>query len=243
MTLLVLEGVSKRYRRGSREFVALRDVWMSVESGELAVVLGTRKSGRSTLLRIAAGLERPDHGLVMFAGTELARDRGAVGRRISFCHMAFSTMEGENVVDQVAAPLLAQRSSLRAARRGAEQALERAGVLRCAAMAPEDLDGVELMRVAIARALASEPMMLLVDDPTARAGVLQGDGILRLLRSLSEERLGVLMSTDDSTCISGADRVLSLEDGELRAEVESPRAEVLPITTRRISAEPGARPR
>lgn len=241
MSLLSLEGVSKRYTRGSREFVALRDVWMSLEPRELAVVLGTRKSGRSTLLRLAAGLERPDEGMVRLRGVDLAREPRALGRAIAFCHLSFSSMHGESVLDHVAAPLIAQHVSLREARRTAERALDEASVLQCAGMTPDDLDGAELTRVAIARALAVDPDLIVVDDPTARAGVLQGEGILRLLRGFSQKRATVLMSTDDASCIAGADRVLSLDNGELRSEVEAPLADVLPLSTRRIGAEPGAR--
>jgi len=237
-----MERVSKRYRRGSREFVALREVCMTIERGELVVVLGTRKSGRSTLLRIAAGLERPDHGIVRFEDAELSRDWPVLGRQICYCHASFSGMEGDRVLDHVAAPLLAQRASPDQARRAAERALERASVKHCAAMAPEELDGAERVRVAIARALAPGPSMLVIDDPTACAGVLQGDGILRLLRSLAgREGPAVLMSTDDATCIAGADRVLSLDEGKLRCEVEPPGAEVVPLRAHRMGVESGAR--
>src|ERR1700726_3050022 len=103
MSLLSLEDVSKRFRRGAREHVALRGVSLAIERGELVVVLGTRKSGRSTLLRVAAGLERPDEGVVRFEGAPLSAARHVVGRQISYCHASFSPMEGERVGDQVAA--------------------------------------------------------------------------------------------------------------------------------------------
>lgn len=237
MTLLSVESVSKRYRRGNREFVALRDVSLSIERGEFAVVLGTRRSGRTTLLRIAAGIERPDEGLVIFEGADLSRHRGLLGRRLCYCHGSFSMMQGERVLDHVAAPLLAQRSSRRGARRAAEAALEQAGVKDCATMLPDELDGAERVRVAIARSLAPRPALLVVDDPIAHAGVLQRDPLLRLLRSLpGPDGPAVLMSTDDGMCISGADRVLLLDDGELRPEPDVPPAEVVPLNARRLGA-------
>lgn len=247
MSVLSLEGVSKRFRRGAREFVALRDVTMTVSRGEFVVVLGTRKSGRTTLLRIAAGLERPDTGVVRFEGAELSRNWPVLGRQISYCHSSFSAMEGDRVIDHVAAPLLAQRASPGQARRAAERALDRTAVKHCAAMTADELDGAESVRVAIARALAPGPSLLVIDDPTARAGLLQGDGILRLLRSLAGgEGPAVLMSTDDAMCVSGADRVLSLDDGELRPDLDSPElepppAEVVPLHPHRVSLESGAR--
>jgi ABC-type ATPase involved in cell division len=237
VSLLSVESVSKRYRRGNREFVALREVSMTVEPAELVVVLGTRRSGRSTLLRVAAGLERADEGRVMFDGADLAKDRRALGRRLCYCHGSFSTMQGERVVDHVAAPLLAQRKSRRLARLSAESALERAGIADCASMLPDELDWSERVRVAIARGLAPEPSLLVVDDPTAQAAVLQSDPLLRLLRSLaSDSGPAVLMSTDDAMCVSGADRVMLLDEGQLRPEIDTEPAEVVPLNARRLGA-------
>lgn len=241
MTLLSVEGVTKRYRRGSREVVALDEVSLVVEGGELAVVLGTRRSGRSTLLRLAAGMERPDRGRVVLAGTDLACCRDALGRRIGYCHGSFSTMQGERVLDHVAAPLLAQGGSRRAARQAAQEALQRVGAAECAKMAPDELDGEERTRVAIARGLAPRPVLLVIDDPTASSGALQSDPLLRLLRSLaSADGPAVLMSTADAMSVSGADRIVMLDEGRLRPDEDSrpPEegarpAEVVPLNARR----------
>ncbi len=245
MSLFSIEHVSKRYRRGAREYVALRDVSLSIECGELLVVLGTRKSGRSTLLRIAAGLEHPDKGIVRFVGGDLSFARNIIGRQISYCHMSFSAMEGERVLDHVAAALLAQGVSCLQARRAAERVLSRAGVAECAGMAPDELDGGESVRVAIARGLVADPRMLVIDDPTAGVGMLQSDGVLRLLHSIAaDDHVAVLMSTDDATCLSGADRAVSLDDGQLRGELQPPQADVVPLRAaaiRRGGVHPGAR--
>jgi putative ABC transport system ATP-binding protein len=240
VSLLSIEDVSKRYRRGSREYVALLGVSLAIERGEAVVVLGTRKSGRSTLLRIAAGLERPDAGMVRFEGTALSPARDVVGRRISYGHTSFSPMQGERVLDHVATALLAQGISSGQARRAAEHVLTRAAVADCAGMQPDELNGAERVRVAIARALAPGPTMLVIDDPTTGVGLLQSDGILRLLRSIADEGVAVLMSTDDATGVSGADRAFSLHDGELRCDVQAPQADVVPLRPRNVEVEPGA---
>ncbi len=237
MSLLSLEGVGKRYRHGSRERLALRDVTVSVESGEFVVVLGTRRSGRSTLLRVAAGLERPDEGRVSFDGVDLAASTRPVGRQLCYCLTSFFSMEGDRVLDHVAAPLLARRASRGAARERALRALQRAVADHLAPLTPDELDGAERVRVSIARALAPEPRLLVIVDPAAHAGTLQRDPLLRLLGSLpGDDGPSVLMSTDDGMCVSGADRLLLLDGGELRSEVDSPRAEVVPLNARRVGA-------
>jgi ABC-type ATPase involved in cell division len=229
LSLLSIEHVSKRYRRGSADRVALEDVSLTLDRGELAVVLGTRKSGRSTLLRIASGLERPDQGTVRFEGNPIETARDVVGRRISYCHGSFSPMEGERVVDHVAATLLAQRVPARRARRVAEGVLARTAVSDCVGFHPDELSAAERVRVAIARGLVAAPRMLVIDDPAASVGLLHSSGVLRLLRSIADDGAAVLMSTDDPTCVSGADRAFSLEDGKLRAEAHDSPAEVVPL--------------
>jgi len=151
-------------------------------------------------------------------------------------------MEGERVVDHVATALLARRVRSRRARRAAEAVLERAAVLDCAGMHPDELSAAERIRVAIARSLVLAPKMLVVDDPAASVGLLQSDGILRLLRSIADEGVALLISTDDATCLSGADRTFALDDGRLRAEVRAARADVVPIRARRVGLGSGDTP-
>lgn len=240
MSLLSIEGVGKRYRRGRREYIALNGVTMSIKHGEMVGVLGTRKSGRSTLLRIAAGLERPDHGTVRFEGVDLSSAGNIIGRRLAFCRMSFSELEGDRVLDHVAAGLLAQYVSLMPARRAAEHALARTGAADCARMKPYELDGGETMRVSIARALITSPTMLIIDEPTATVGLLQSDPVLRLLRSIADDGVAVLMSTGDATCLSGVDRAMSLDEGELRGEAQPAEADVVPL--RAVHHQSGVEP-
>jgi ABC-type ATPase involved in cell division len=242
VSLLSIQGVSKRYRRGRREYVALRDVSLTVEHGELVCVLGTRKSGRSTLLRIAAGLECPDRGTVRFEGVELDGAGGVLGRRIGYCRTSFSELEGEFVLDHVATGLLAQNSAPPSARQAAQRVLSRMGVADCAHLRSYELDGAERMRVGIARALVASPTLLIVDEPTATVGLLQGEPILRLLRTIANEGVAVLMSTGDAMCLSRVDRAMSLDEGELRGELTSPKADVIPLPAAilRLAAEPNA---
>ncbi len=238
MSLLALAHVSKHHRRGRVERLALCDVSLELEAGELVTVWGPRRSGRTTLLRIAAGMERPDKGTVCFGGRDLAlaRDR-VLGSEIGYAQLHFSPGEGELVLDQVAGGLLAERISLAAARRRALQALEDTGAESCAALCQRDLDAGEALRVAVARALIAAPRLLVVDEPTNGVDVADRDPILRLLRRVANGGVAVLMSTGDGAALAGADRVFTIDHGQVRGGVADPQAPVIPL---RRPARPAA---
>lgn len=228
MSLLALQNVTKRFSTGRREHVALRDVSLDIESGELVAVWGLRRSGRTTLLRVAAGLEPPDEGLVSFAGHDLSRDRSRVlGTQIGYSNIQFMPSQGGTVADHVAVGLLAGGMPLDHARARAYKVLERVGAGECADLDPRLLDPAEMARVGLARAMATEPRMLLVDDPTNGIDLLQRDPILDLIRSLADDGIAVLMTVGDVVTI--ADRMLSIDEGELRGDVAPGHARVVPL--------------
>lgn len=230
MSLLELERVSKRRESGAAGRVALREVCLELEPGELVVVWGRRRSGRSTLLRVAAGLEAPDTGVVRFTGHDLAGRAGqALRGGIGHCSTVFRPDDGRCVVDQVMLGLIARGLSPSAGMEGALGALERAGVAECAQLRPGELDGGEAARVAIARSLALRPSLLVIDEPTLGVDLLARDGILLLLRSIADEGMAVLASTGETTGLAGADRALSLGDGQLRGTLSPRLAPVVPL--------------
>jgi ABC-type ATPase involved in cell division len=220
VSLLSLEHVTKRLRRGRLERTAVKDVSLEVEQAEMVAVWGPRRSGRSTLLRLAGGLELPEEGIVRFEGRDLARSRDAVlGRRLAYCQMSFASRGLGLVVEYVAQALLAQGASQRDALRRAEDALARVGVEHCAQFVCNELDGAEVARVAIASALVSAPALLIIDEPTSNVHQLERDPLLALLRSIANEGVAVLMSAGDTQSLGGVDRPLSIDNGELRGEL------------------------
>ncbi len=237
MSLLVLEDVSKSYRRGSREQVALCDVSLSVDAGELLAIWGQRRSGRSTLLRIAAGAERPDAGVVRLDGRDLAeRSSARLADMIGYCQKTLGSPQVETVLEQVALALLIRGVSPSAARLQSRAVLER---VECASLAnahPSDLDNGERIRVAIARALACKPRLLVADEPTVGVDLRDRDAILLLLRSLADDGIAVLTSVGDSTGFLGADRALAMSDGRLRGELQPDLAPVVPLRVERHSS-------
>lgn len=234
MSLLELERVSRRVRHGGRERVLLREVSLELETGELLAVWGARRSGRSTLLRVAAGIEAPDGGTVRFEGRPLRAHGLELGSGIGWCQTASRGCEAHGVLDELLVGQLARGVPRPAARRRARAALERVGAERCAICGVHELDGDQAARVALARALVLAPRLLVIDEPTKGVDLLERDGVLALLRSLADEGIAVLMSAGEAAALSGADRALSLADGQLRGSVAPELGEVVPLR-RRVS--------
>ncbi len=230
MTLLELNRVSLRYKHGAHERVVLDDISLQIQRGELVAVWGMRRSGRSTLLRVAAGIEPPDTGVVRFAGRDLATSAGdELGGGIGYCRLAERGSEASAVLEELTVGQLARGVPQATARGLAFAALERVGASECGARELRELDGSEAVRVALARALALEPSLLVIDEPTKGVDLLERDNILALLRSLADEDIAVLMSSGEATALAGADRALSLSAGRLRGDSSPELADVLPL--------------
>jgi energy-coupling factor transporter ATP-binding protein EcfA2 len=229
MSLLALEHVSLRRRHGAHERVVLDDVSLQLERGELVAVWGLRRSGRSTLLRVAAGVEPPSTGSVSFAGRRLAGTGEALGSGIGYCRPTVHDSEARGVLDEMLVAQLACGIPQPTARSRALAALERVGAAECARHGWHELDGAEALRVAVARALALAPLLLVIDEPTKGVDLLERDAILTLLRSLADEGIAVLSCTGEATGLSGADRALSLSQGELHGSVSPELAAVVPL--------------
>jgi putative ABC transport system ATP-binding protein len=228
MTLLELSDVGKRYGRGRLERVALRDVSFELSAGELVAIWGRRNSGRSTLLRIAAGLEPPDEGVVSLRGHNLsARGGEKLREQIRYCRKTFRPTEGQLVLDRLITAQLTRGVNGPSARTRAHEALKRVGASQCATLKPSELDITETVLVGIARSLVHQPKLLVIDEPTLGVDVFERDRILSLLRSLADDGISVLMSVGETTCLAGADRGLSLASGELHGELQPP--ELAPV--------------
>jgi len=216
MSLLSLEAVCKRYRTEQRERTVLAEVNLRLQARELAIVWGERRSGRSTLLRIAAGVQAPDSGNVWLEGAAL--DDRSIGTGVGYVAKTLRANEEQGVLEQISTVLLARGVGVRAARERAREALARTGGERCAEMTVSELSGGEALRVAIARTLTLAPKVLVIDEPVANVEISERDEILALLRSLTTDGVAVLASAGEAEQLAGADIALTLRDGQLHGQ-------------------------
>jgi ABC-type methionine transport system ATPase subunit len=227
MALLSFEGVSKRYRQGRRDVVVLDDVWLEVEPDDFVGVWGARRGGKSTLLRLAAGIEPPDAGAVRFDGRDLAALSGrararALRREIGYVSTAFELAHaweagrGERVVDYVSIPLIGDGWEPRRATSEARRRLGELGVAGSADARAVELSAGERTCAALARALVRDPRLLIVDEPAIAPSPEERDSIRELLRGLAERPgLTMMVASEDVGTLRGAGRVLSVGDGRV----------------------------
>jgi ABC-type methionine transport system ATPase subunit len=231
--VLALDRVTRSHRVGREQVAVLDAVSFEAWPGEIVAILGLRRAGKTTLLRVVAGIEAPDAGAVRLDGEDLgalpASARTRRLRAVGFAPKAWRVACGKPVLDHVALPLLAEGRPLVTALAKAHEALERVGAMHCAGATAEELAPGDETRVALAQALVREPRLLLVDEPGVMAAPEERDDLLRLLRAIAAEdaRLALVLTARDVAGVAGAGRVLTLDDGVLRGASEPPSADVL----------------
>ncbi len=220
-TTLRAVGVTRTYGSGRTEVHACRDVSLEVAAGELLVIKGPSGSGKTTLLNLLGGLDRPTSGQVFLDNADLSAmsEKQLVyirRRRIGYVFQSFGLVPilsaGENV--EVPLRLLGTRPGVRDER--VAELLDMVGLSGHAAQRPYELSGGQQQRVAIARSLASEPDVLIADEPTGQLDLQTGRAVMDLIRDLVHERgMTAVVATHDPVLMDRADRVLELRDGQL----------------------------
>lgn len=225
MATLSLDGISKIYGDAGDQVVALADVSLSLERGELLAVVGPSGSGKTTLLAIAGLLLRPTAGRVVLNGREIGdlSDRDMADLRLR--HIGF-VLQSSNLL-----PYLTARDQLllvaelagrrdRAAGARADQLLEELGLGARTRHYPEALSGGERQRVAIARALMNEPEVILADEPTANLDFQRGHEVVSMLaREVRSRDTAAIMVTHDERMLDLCDRVVRIADGRLSPDM------------------------
>lgn len=220
------ESLTRTYRMGSAEVHAVRGVTLSVQKGEFTALMGASGSGKSTLMHLLGCLDTPNAGHYWLEGQDVARLSGRAradirNRHIGFIFQSFNLLARLSALDNVALPLLYGkmngngRSVAGNPRKRAQEALTRVGLAPRAGHHPNELSGGERQRVAIARALVTSPALILADEPTGNLDSKTGTEILSLLAELHREGSTILIVTHDHHVAAYAERVLTMQDGQL----------------------------
>jgi len=219
------ENVTRHYPMGESLIRAVDGVSISIDPGEFVALLGQSGSGKSTLLNLIAGLDRPTSGSVLVHGRDLAKmssEELARYRRndVGMVFQSFHLIPSMTITENVELPMrFAEVERTERAQRSRES-LERVGLGKRLDHRPSQLSGGEQQRVSLARALANRPKLLLADEPTGNLDSRTGDGILNLIREVSEAMgMTVVMVTHERALADRfAQRAIFLGDGKLLTE-------------------------
>ena len=248
--LFELKHLNKTFGSGAEQVNALKDVTLSIESGEIFGIIGLSGAGKSTLVRCLNLLERPDSGEILFHGQDLMKlseKQLRIQRRtISMIFQSFNLLEQRTALDNICFPLELIGTPRKEAKKRAMELLETVGLPDKANAYPVQLSGGQKQRVAIARALASDPEVLLCDEATSALDPQTTDSILNLLQQINRERgITVIIITHQMSVIEQiCNRVAILNQGEVAelGEVEDVFSNPKSEAGRRLVSPEGALP-
>jgi putative ABC transport system ATP-binding protein len=220
MSVLTMRNVSRDHGAGAVLVHALREVTLTVESGEFVAVMGPSGSGKSTLLTLAGGLDTPTSGEVEVEGTDLGTlDKAALSavrrRSVGYVFQDLNLIPSLTAAENVMLPRELDGVRTRQARREAAIALREVGISEVADRFPDEMSGGQQQRVAIARALVGDRRLVLADEPTGALDSQTGEDIMRILRLRCDAGAACLMVTHESRHAAWADRVIFLRDGSV----------------------------
>lgn len=219
--MIELHNLNKIYTTQSGDHHALKNIHLTVASGEIVGVIGKSGAGKSTLIRCVNLLERPTSGLVRVSNTELTQLNStqlrAARHQIGMIFQHFNLLSTRTVYENIAFPLELLKKTKKEIEYSVQPLLEKVGLLNHTRHYPHQLSGGQKQRVAIARALATHPRVLLCDEMTSALDPETTEDILKLMRSLNQEmHLSILCITHEMAVIKSiADRVAVIDHGEI----------------------------
>jgi putative ABC transport system ATP-binding protein len=216
--MIELQGITKEYEMGSQVVHALREVDLEIADGEFAAIMGPSGSGKSTLMNIIGCLDLPSGGTYRLDGIDVSDmsddDQARIrNQHIGFVFQQFNLLPRTSALKQVALPLMYAGVGRRERMERAAKALEAVGLGERMEHRPDELSGGQQQRVAIARALATEPSIILADEPTGALDTQSGGEIMDIFDSLHRQRITVVVVTHDHDVAARAERTITLRDG------------------------------
>lgn len=219
--VIVTENLNRLFNVGSQEIHVLKDINISVESGNLTILKGRSGSGKTTLMNLLGALDAPSSGKIYFDDTDITsmseKEKDNLRRlKMGFVFQSVALISMMTAYENVEFGLRIAGYDPKLRKKRSEECLELVGLEKRMNHKPQELSGGEQQRVAIARALAHKPRIIFADEPTAELDTHMGLKIVTLFKKLVEkEGITILMTTHDPGMMEVADRVYTLEDGEI----------------------------
>lgn len=222
-TVLLLEGITRRFKQGGETLDILRGVDVHIQRGEIVALLGPSGCGKTTLLQIAGLLEAPTSGNVTIGGkkvTDASDDARTALRRteIGFVYQFHNLLPDFTALENLMLPQFVAGVSKSDAKKRAVELLGLVGLSSRAAHYPSQMSGGEQQRVAIARGLVNDPALLLADEPTGNLDPSTADEVFKtLVNTIRSQNIGALIVTHNHELAARMDRVLQLKEGVIAA--------------------------
>lgn len=216
--MLEINQLQKSYAIGDSSLHVLKGIDFSVSKGEMVAIMGSSGSGKSTLLNIIGMLDQADSGDYVLDNVpikDLTEKKAAIYRNkfLGFIFQSFNLINYKNALENVALPLYYQGLKRKERQEKARFHLQKVGLLDWQTHLPSELSGGQKQRVAIARALASNPKLLLADEPTGALDTTTSSDIMAFLQQLNEEGITILIVTHEEDIAAMCKRIIRLRDG------------------------------
>lgn len=216
--IIEIKDVNKGYRLGDDMVPVLKDINFTVKKGEFVAILGPSGSGKTTLMNIIGCMDVPDSGEYYLNGRAIHDTRESEmtevrNKEIGFIFQNYQLIPTYNVMQNIIMPLLIRGMGHREAKRHCSEIINLLGIAHRLDHRPNELSGGQKQRVSIARALASQPAILLADEPTGALDSASGQDVLKLFRNLNQLGNTIVMITHDLKVARSAQRIVRIVDG------------------------------
>lgn len=219
--IIETKGLYKTFKLGEIEVEVLKDINLTIDSGEFASIMGPSGSGKSTLLYLIGGLDKPTSGSVMVKGNELSemkdKEQSIMRRReIGFVFQFYNLIPNLNVEENVMLPILLDGKSIKNCKEKLDEILDTVGLADRRKHTPRELSGGQQQRVAIARALINEPDIILADEPIGNLDSQTGTEIMMLLQKINKEKgKTIVQVTHSREAAEYGNRIINVKDGKV----------------------------
>ena len=218
---VICTGITKSFGEDDSKVMALRGVDLTIDSGEVIMLVGPSGCGKTTLISVMAGILKGDSGTCKVLGQDLSKLSSDEitefrGRNIGFIFQSYNLLPPLSLVENVSIPLIINGVPREEANRRAREILTQVGLGKRLESRPGSLSGGQQQRVAIARAMVHQPKLLVCDEPTSALDHVTGMHIMELLRQAAKERNTTLVIiTHDNRILGYADRIAHMDDGRV----------------------------